>query len=78
MGPHAPALGFLWAVDGSGRVWKDGAHGPPLEEATPEDLLGDCETDEDRENVSAALGRGKPMPEWMKQALASGWTPPAD
>lgn len=65
-----------YAIDANGKCWKDNGHGPNLLSCGVEEILGELETSEERSNIRRLLGMKEEMPQWMRWALAEGWTPP--
>lgn len=69
-----------WAVDGAGQAWADvSGHGFGLKRCEMSFILRSMEGE--RPGSSYELRKKlnmKPlMPDWMRTAIASGWTPPA-
>ena len=70
-----------WAIDAKGQAWQDASgHGFGMTRCTVEIMLQCMEQDATdlRDDIRRYLGMKPVMPEWMKSALASGWTPPTD
>ncbi len=67
-----------WVVDSANQCWEDNGHGPSLRPVSNDKLMNDVEHYSDKCKIAAALGLPKPQPEWVKSALAAGWTPPKD
>lgn len=67
-----------WAVDAINQCWMDNAHGHALEPVSASTLLGHMEDHSDSEDIRKALDMKPEPPEWVKEALAHGWTPPKE
>ncbi len=70
-----------WVIDSANQCWADHAHGSSLEPCTASNLITMAQNENDFNTeckISEALGLAKPQPEWVKTALAHGWTPPKD
>lgn len=68
-----------WAIDATGQAWQDvGGHGGGLKRCNLREMLGNMETDapDTNEWVRRNLDMLPVMPEWMRTAIAAGWTPP--
>lgn len=68
----------VWAVDGSGKCWRDNAHGHCLGQVSAEALLGTAESEGERNRIRKALGLPPEESEWMRLARAAGWRPPGE
>lgn len=66
----------LWAVDSAGQSWLNNAHGGALKPVSIDLLIGNIHEYLEKCEAAEALAIQKPEPEWVKEALAAGWTPP--
>jgi hypothetical protein len=67
-----------WAIDALGACWMDNAHGHPMRHVDNGRLLGEAESQRDRNHIRNLLGMGQEEPEWMAAARAAGWRPPTE
>lgn len=75
---HGWDIPLKFVVDAENICWINDAHGGPLEPCNSETLIAEAENDSEKlaNEIRTVLGLENPVPSWMKQALAHGWTPP--